>query len=219
MGRMKGSIRFAGVLFLLATFASIVGGTMIRAAVPEGASAVLTAGNRGSLTTGILLELVNALSVLGIAAMLSPALRLGSDRAATGYAVLRTVEAVFCSVVVLAPLSLFFAGDLSGFSAGIFAVREGVYALLIPLFFSMGALVLYGSLYRLRMVPRFISVWGVAAAVMIFFVGLAGFILPNGLDDTLSLMLGLPIILNELFLGFWLIIKGLREPVTEFATK
>jgi len=213
MGNKRGSIRFAGVLFLLATVASLVGGTMVSAAVPDGASAALTAGNRGILTAGILLELVNALSVLGIGAILAPALRLGSDRAATGYAVLRTVEAVFCTVVVLAPLSLFFAGDLSGFTAGIFAVREGVYALLVPLFFSLGALVLYGTLFRFRMVPRFVSAWGFVAAIMIFFVGLAGFILPNGLGGTLPILLGLPIILNELFLGIWLIAKGLREPV------
>lgn len=213
MGNKRGSIRFAGVLFLLATVASLVGGTMVSAAVPDGVSAALTAGNRSILTAGILLELVNALSVLGIGALLAPALRLGSDRAATGYAVLRTVEAVFCTVVVLAPLSLFFAGDLSGFTAGIFAVREGVYALLVPLFFSLGALVLYGTLFRFRMVPRFVSAWGFTAAVLIFFVGLAGFILPNGLGGTLPILLGLPIILNELFLGIWLIAKGLREPV------
>jgi hypothetical protein len=29
----------------------------------------------------------------------------------------------------------------------------------------------------------------------------------------LPILLGLPIILNELFLGVWLIVKGLREPV------
>jgi hypothetical protein len=201
-------------MFLLATVGSLVGGTMISAAVPEGATAALTAGNRGVLITGILLELVNALCVFGIGSMLAPSLRLGSDRAATAYSVLRTVEGVFCTVVVLAPLSLFFAGDLTGFTAGIFAVREGVYALLVPLFFSLGALVLYGTMFRFRMVPRFVSVWGFAAAVMIFFVGLAGFILPNGLGESIPMMLGLPIILNELFLGVWLIVKGFREPVT-----
>ncbi|MEZ4628559.1 MAG: DUF4386 family protein [Eubacteriales bacterium] len=71
---------------------------MIGNAVPDAGTSVLTAANRTPLMIGILLELVNVLSVLGIGSILASALRPGSDRVATGYAVLRTVEAVFCAV-------------------------------------------------------------------------------------------------------------------------
>lgn len=218
MKQGKGSIRFAGLLFILATIGSILGGMLVGIAVPDAANATLTAGNRTLLTIGILLELVNALSVLGIVAILTPALRMGSDRAATAYAAIRILEAVFCTVVVMSPLTLFFAGELSEFIPGIFAMREGVYALLVPLFFSIGALVLYGAMFRFRMVPRFLSVWGFTAAVLIFFVGIASFVLPNGLGNNVPLMLGLPIILNELFLGVWLMAKGLNEPIANTST-
>ena len=215
MKQMKKSIAFAGVLFILATIGSLVGGTMIVAAVPDASAGLLTAANRPLLVAGVLLELVNAVCVAGIAALLAPALRLGSDRAATGYAILRTIEAAFCAVVVLAPLALLYSnGAQAGFAAEMFAVREGVYGLLIPLFFAAGALVLYAGMFRMRLVPRFISVWGFAAALLILLSNIAGFALPSGLGETLPLVMGLPIILNELFLGIWLIVKGLREPVT-----
>jgi len=220
MKQIKGSIRFAGVMFILATVGSIVGGMMISAAVPDAGASVLTSANRTPLVIGVLLELVNVLCVLGIGSILASALRPGSDRAATGYAVLRTVEAVSCFVAILAPLALLYsAGSSAGFTASIFAVRAGVVSLMVPVFFSLGALVLYSAMFRQRVVPRFISVWGFVAAALIFFVGLVGFILPNGLDESLQMVLSLPIILNELFLGVWLIIKGFREPVKEIATK
>lgn len=215
MKQIKGSIRFAGMLFILATAGSILGGMMIGTAVPDAGASVLTAANRTPLLIGVLLELVNVLCVLGIGSILASALRPGSDRAATGYAVLRTFEAVFCAVAILAPLALLFsAGSTVGSTAPIFAMRAGVMSLMVPVLFSLGALVLYSAMFRQQVVPRFISVWGFSAAVLIFFVGLAGFILPNGLNESLQLALGLPIILNELFLGAWLIIKGFREPVT-----
>ena len=220
MKQIKGSIQFAGVLFILATVGSILGGMMIGNAVPDAGASVLTAANRTPLMIGILLELVNVLSVLGIGSILASALRPGSDRVATGYAVLRTVEAVFCTVATLAPLALLYsAGSKAGFTGAIFAMRAGVMSLLVPLFFSMGALVLYAAMFRQRVVPRFISVWGFAAAMMVFFVGIAGFILPNGVGASLKITLGLPIILNELFLGVWLIIKGFQEPVTGIINK
>ena len=95
MKRMRKYIQVAGVLFILATIGSILGGTMIGAAVPDTGAAAVTADNRTLLISGILLELLNAVCVAGIGALLAPALRLGSDRAATGYAVWRTIEAVF----------------------------------------------------------------------------------------------------------------------------
>lgn len=211
----KGSIQFAGVLFILATVGSILGGMMIGVAVPDAGASVLTAVKRTPLMIGVLLELVNVLCVLGIGSILASALRKGSDRAATGYAVLRTVEAVFCAVATLAPLALLYSiGSPAGFTGAIFAVRTGVMSLLVPVFFSLGALVLYAAMFRQRVVPRFISVWGFAGAILILASNVAGFMLPNGLGESVPMMLGLPIILNELFLGVWLIAKGFREPVT-----
>ena len=220
MKQAKGSIQFAGVLFILATVGSILGGMMIGTAVPDAGTSVLTAANRTPLMIGVLLELVNVLCVLGIGSILASALRSGSDRAATGYAVLRTVEAVSCTVATLAPLALLYSiGSAAGFTGAIFAVRTGVMNLLVPVFFSLGALVLYVAMFRQRVVPRFISIWGFAGAILILASNVLGFLLPNGLGESLPMMLGLPIILNELFLGVWLIIKGFRESVTGMASK
>lgn len=215
MKQTKGSIRFAGLLFILATIGSLLGGMLISSAVPDAGVSALTVENRAPLVGGVLLELLNVICVLGIGSLIASALRPGSDRAATGYSVLRTVEAVVCTVALLAPLSLIYSAKAAaGFTAAIFAVRTGAVNFLVPMFFSLGALVLYASMFRQSVVPRFISIWGFVAASMIFFVGVMALVLPTGLNNTIQLALGLPIILNELFLGAWLIIKGFRAPDT-----
>jgi LuxR family maltose regulon positive regulatory protein len=63
----------------------------------------------------------------------------------------------------------------------------------------------YYMLYQSKLIPRFISVWGlVGALAMLATAMLDTFgISPGSLD-----VLGVLMLLNELFLGAWLIVKG-----------
>ena len=65
---------------------------------------------------------------------------------------------------------------------------------------------LYTAIYRSRLLPRFIAIWGLIAALLILAMNLLS--LGVTLDITLALLLALPMILNEIFLGIWLIVKG-----------
>jgi len=65
-------------------------------------------------------------------------------------------------------------------------------------------MIFYYLLYQSKLIPRWISVWGGIAAILLILVNLlevAGII--SGL-----MILKLPIILNELVLALWLIFKG-----------
>jgi hypothetical protein len=69
---------------------------------------------------------------------------------------------------------------------------------------------LYVFLYRSRLVPRFISVWGFIAVVsMLTWNMVEAF----GLSISAAMVFVLPIILNEIFLGLWLLVKGFSSPV------
>ena len=86
------------------------------------------------------------------------------------------------------------------------AGREGIVSLLIPVFFCLGALLLYTVLYRAILLPRFISVWGLIAVIMVLGMNLVAQFaeIPMGI----MMILALPIILNEIFMGIWLIVRG-----------
>lgn len=69
----------------------------------------------------------------------------------------------------------------------------------------LGALVFYYMLYQSRLIPRFISVWGLVGALAVFATAMLDTfgISPGSLE-----FLGVLMLLNELFLGIWLIVKG-----------
>lgn len=55
------------------------------------------------------------------------------------------------------------------------------------------------------MIPRFISVWGFLATIILLIITIIKLF---GIDSNMLNTLILPMILNEIFLAFWLIIKG-----------
>jgi hypothetical protein len=93
-------------------------------------------------------------------------------------------------------------------AAGALAIAEraGVAGLLIPVFLGLGALLFYRALYQYRLLPRFIAIWGFVGAALILALNM---MLTFGVEvGGLGMLLALPIISNEIFLGIWLIAKG-----------
>jgi len=76
--------------------------------------------------------------------------------------------------------------------------------------FSLGALMLNYILYRMRLVPRWISAWGLLAAASIL---AARVMLIAGLELSTATvtMLDAPIFLQEMVFAVWLIGKGFDE--------
>ena len=223
MNTNKNTVRFVGVLFLTAMGASLVGGGLVESALSTPDKLAAAFENKTQVMVGVLLELVNSIAVIGIGVLLFPILKQHNEKMALGYLGFRLVEAAFCGLIVLNPLSLMALSQeyvLSGISgtadlqiASAFALSEraSVSGLLIPVFFSLGALVFYSSLFRSKLLPRFISVWGWAGASLIFIGNLWSQF--TVLPAEAALIFGLPIILNEIFLGFWLIVRGFKPAV------
>jgi hypothetical protein len=219
MNYSRTTARTVGVLFLAAMVGSLVGGVVFvepYLAAPDYLMAV--SENQTRVIVGVFLELINGLAVLGIGVLMFSILRAYDERTALGYLGLRIVESVFCCVIVISPLSLTTlsqayvragASDASYYQAAgalSIAQRASVAGLLIPVFLGLGALLFYRALYQFRLVPRFISIWGFVGAVLILAMNV---LLTFGVDiGDVGLALALPIILNEIFLGIWLIARG-----------
>jgi len=209
--------RTAGALFLLAIASSLTGGGLLESiiGVPEFLSAIFH--NEYVLKTGILMEIVSALSVIGIAVVLFPVLKPYSERIALGYFAFRLVESIVCVFAAFIPIltatlvtsharvGIPDGPALQNFGALLLVTRTMIVTLMVPLFFSLGALLFYSFLYQFRLVPRFISVWGFAGTLLIL---ISTFISIKG---TVQVICVLPIILNEIFLGIWLLVKGFRQ--------
>jgi hypothetical protein len=220
MNTSKGTARIVGALFLIAMVTSLVGGIWLESITTAPDYLTTVSANETQVLVGVLLELINCMAVVGIAATLFPVLKKQSEALALGYLGIRVVEAVILVVAVLSPLVLVVlsqeyvaagASDASYFQTLgtlVMTVRAYIFDLLTALFFGLGAVLLYSSMYRSRLVPRFISVWGLIAVVALLAWNLLE---AFGMSISAGMVFGLPIILNEIFLGIWLIAKGFNS--------
>jgi hypothetical protein len=220
----KNAARFVGVLFLTAMAASLLGGSLVESTISAPDYLMAVSENKNQAIIGVLLELINGIAVVGIGVLMFPILKQHNERIALGYLGFRIIEAVFCSIIVISPLSLIplsqeyakaGASDAAYFQtvgALSMAERASVAGLLIPVFFGLGALLFYYSLYQSKLLPRFMSVWGFIGAALILILNLLSAFLEIG---NIALIFALPMISNEIFLGIWLIVKGFDSSVND----
>jgi hypothetical protein len=133
----------------------------------------------------------------------------------------RVIEAGLLAVAAIIPLA--FVGlssdqgrkeaataSLGSLAPVLLPMREQLYGLGLVVFFCLGAALLYSVLYRVTLVPRFISLWGLAAVAAVFVWNLLDTLGVDG--GAVAAILAVPIIANEIFLGVWLIAKGFNAP-------
>ena len=216
MNSDKRTARIVGALFLIAMVASLAGGIWLESILSAPDYLVTVSAKETQVIIGVLLELINCAAVVGIAVVLFPIFKRHSEAMALGYVGIRILEAAILMAAVISPLVLitlsqeYLAGapDASYFETLgtlLIAARAHLASLLTPLFFGLAALLLYYLLYRMQLVPRFISVWGfIAVASLLAWNLVEAF----GMHISVGLVFALPMILNEIFLGIWLIVKG-----------
>jgi hypothetical protein len=208
--------RLAGVLFIIATVADLLGA----AVRPDltGTDYLTQASAQGNrVAAGALLLLIAAFACAGIAISMYPVLRKANVGLALGAVVFRTIEAVMYVIAVVSLLSLLTLGQqlvsadpaerasLGVVGGLLLSLRE--HAALAGVFaFCLGAFLYYCAFFTSRLIPRWLSGWGIAAiALMTTAAVLALF---NNDAVTSYVALALPIFLQEMVLAVWLIAKG-----------
>jgi hypothetical protein len=201
----------AGILFLTALVSSLLGGGLLESVLKTPDHLTIIPTDTSVMITGVILEFVNGIAVIGIAVILFPVLKQYNESIALGYVGFRIIESIFCIVSAMIPVALIKlsreyknAGTsyMHTLSTFIIEARTELAELLIPVFFGLGALLFYYLLYKSKLIPRLISVWGFIGAILILILC---FIEGNTI---INMIFVLPIILNEIFLGIWLIVKG-----------
>ena len=206
----------AGVFYILATVAPSLTFILLEFL---NAPAYLNnvSANENLVLGGVFTELVWALSVVGIAVVLLPILRKHSETLAFGFFSLRFIEAistVLHSIILLSLLSLsqgyVTAGveDASYYQASgtlFLAARDWTFLIGSGIVWSLSALILNYLLYQSKLIPRWLSVWGLVGAIMSFANYFPQFF---GVDSIEILFL--PIALQEMVFAVWLIVKGIN---------
>jgi len=143
---------------------------------------------------GMLLEAISGLAVITIAVLMFPLFKPYNKKTSFWYLVFRSIEGGF--LVVTGILFLSHNTLLLEIYNGIHAGHGYI--------FAIAALIFYYLLYQSKLIPRWISVWGAIAAILLI---VANLLEVTGITSGL-MILYLPIILNELVLAIWLMVKG-----------
>ena len=208
--------RTVGVLYLVSNATFLIGAMVILEPYLSAADyLVQVSANSTQVILGALLEIINGVAYIGIAVLMFPILRQRFESMALGYVAFRIIEFVTQIAASVVPLLLVTlseesvrAGAPGSQAVGelLLATRYWSYEMLY-LVFCLSALMFYYMLYQTRLIPRFISVWGLIGATLV----LANTVLEIfaiDLGTSIGMITGLPMLLNELFLGVWLIVKG-----------
>ncbi len=213
-----------GILFITATVASVLNQIILEPILDTADYLVNISENENQVIIAIFFELLNAAACAGIAIVIFPVLNKYNASIAIGYVGFRVIEATIGFVAITGRLSLLTlsqayikAGDsvVSNFyNMGTLLLAGYDWIFLIMLIvFCLGALMLYHILYRSRLVPRIISVWGFIGAIMAltaFLLQMFRFIMDESIISNLFV---LPIAVNEMVLAVWLIVKGFNPMI------
>lgn len=205
--------RAVGILYILGTVCGILGAAVTSGVSGSSDPLSAAAASQTELTIGALLILAMASVLAMIPVVAYPILSQVNKLLARGYFLFRSVfEAVaylMTAVGWLVLVSLSASIDVPSVWGETLFDLEGA-AVAGPIAFLTGAAMFYFMLYRGRLVPRWISIWGLVAilpSLVGVFLGLFTEF-DVSMTSATAVLLDLPIGLQEMVLAVWLVVKG-----------
>jgi len=188
----KNTARIVGILYIIGTVAGVISTRFI-------------GGNPNEQRIGALLTLAMGFSLALIPAFVFPILKKHNEAAGVGYIIFRggleTCTYIIKAVCLLALSSI-------GTNTVIQAVSDSS---VTAFAFGIGALVFYTALYKYRLIPRWLSAFGLIGALLHI---VSGALVIFGLQENFdagSMIMNLPIAAQEIIMAVWLIVKGFRN--------
>ena len=166
---------------------------------------------------GVLLSIIGYLACAGIAVVMYPVLKKWNAGLALGSVVFRTIETAFYMVGLVSLMSLLTLGQQ--FTTAAAADRSSLQAIgnlllsirdhagLLAVFaFCLGAFMYYYVFFQSRLIPRWLSGFGIVAIILMLVACVLALFSGNRITSYITL--AAPIALQEMVLAVWLIVKG-----------
>ena len=206
-----------GIVYILGFVVGLVGIGLFTSILgaPDHLSTV--SANSMLLGFGAVLWLMAVIGDAAHGVLMFPILKQHSERMAIGYLAFRILDAVFIAVMVLFVLIQIPLGSeylkaatsdapfLQALSAVFSQAQQYAYQIGMSALGVTGLMLCY-TLYRAKLVPAWLAIWGLVGYATIL-VGMLSAVMGSGLGDLSSYVGGL----WEVFVGVWLIVKGFNS--------
>ena len=227
----------AGILYFLGTafgvLSGVIGGEVL-SSFSFGKPLVgvdvlgIVAANSSRITAGSFLILLMGISLMAMTVFLYPIFRKDSEELAMGMVLFRgALEGTYYFLSALGFLALVLLGNeyvtAGADSAALQSMGNVLYwfqGRLAPtgtILFLIGAVCLYISFYRTRLIPRWLSVWGFIGVVLYMASALLKFF---NMDSGIGFYLEMVLAPQEIVMAVWLIVKGFNpKAIAALSTK
>lgn len=215
-----------GLLFLIALFFNIIAMAIYEPILSAPDYLSLAFQKKITVIVGLILDFICIPAIVLIPIVAYPLLKKHSESLALGYVAFRIFEGTLFAASVICSLSLvslskeFIATGtrdtsfISAIGTSIQYVNHWI-TLIYIIVFTLGALIFYYNLYSSLLLPRFISIWGLGAALFLLTGALIGMFDIFPLKKVMTVF-SPPFILNELTLSVWLIAKGFNTLTADY---
>ncbi|MHC1739783.1 MAG: DUF4386 domain-containing protein [Anaerolineaceae bacterium] len=206
-----------GVVFIIAT---LMGPILADPLLPDltGTNYLTQVSARPAQTAvGVLFSIIGYLACAGIAVVMYPVLKKWNAGLAIGSVVFRTIETSFYMVGLMSLMSLQGIGKqfitaatadqavLQKIGNLLLSIRDNA-ALLAVFAFCLGALMYYYLFFQSRLIPRWLSGFGIVAIVLLLVACILALFSGNRITSYIPLAASIAI--QEMVLAVWLIVKG-----------
>ncbi len=212
-----------GVLFIIGTVAGSISILFTGPILDDPDYLVKVSTNEIQIIIGALLVLIMGLALAMVPIMMFPILKRHNETLALGYVVFRGgLETIIYfagvfSLLLLITLSQEYvevgAADASYFQNWGTLLLKADFQInpILKIVFSLGALMFYYVLYQSKLIPRWLSGWGLIGAILHLASGLL--VMFGSLTELpiLGIFWDLPIALQEMVMAIWLIVKGFNS--------
>ena len=214
--------RYLGAAFVFQFVTSLTAGVLSASLLDGRTSEVLwdISNSPGRMRASIVLELLTSIGIIAMTSLLYVVLHRQSRTLALVAVGLWVSEAVFLTIKTLGLYALLgLSQETVGVGTATASAAQSSASLALGvslhagdidmLFFCVGAMLWYALLYRSRIVPRALALWGLLAVPLVL---AATLLLLWDRDLEPSRVLYAPYVPFELTLGLWLLVKG-AEPL------
>ena len=215
-----------GILFIVGTVSGILSG-LVTAPIREASTFPF---NISAIETqwiiGALLVMLMGLSLAMMPTLLYPIFKRHNEVLASGAVLFRgAIEAISYAIMVISMLLLVTLSEIYGKAGATYtpnfqamgsiltAIRDWT-EMWGALVFSIGGLMIYTLFYQTRLVPRWLSGWGLIGGVMYFIANILSMFGPLHVAPSIGTGLGLllvPTAIQEMVFAIWLIVKGFNS--------
>jgi hypothetical protein len=212
----------AGVLYIIGTIAGLLS---ISPSIDASDYLLKASANADQVLFAALFQFIMTIAYVCFAITLYPILRKYNESLSIGFLSFRIIAAVlniigFICLLLLLSLSQEFIK--AGLPASSYyntlgdllrAGRDFVNHIAMILTLSAGSLMFYFLLYQTKLIPRWLSLWGLSGVILTISASLLIMFDIIGIITTIYIALNLPLIFLEMLLAIWLIAKGFDPKV------